>query len=113
MLFVNHCMHVFFTKCKVSSYKSCSSHSTHIATLQECVMYYFGAQSCVSVTRINVLKSVRVVSVYFSNLLMLIREGVNVLWNLFNVLVFVFFSVGCCQGNVCMVKGLGQDRAML
>lgn len=82
----------FFTKCKVSSYKSCSSHSTHIATLQECVMYYFGAQSCVSVTRINVLKSVRVVSVYFSNLLMLIREGVNVLGNLFNVLVFVFFS---------------------
>lgn len=99
---------------KVSSYKSCSSHSTHIATLQECVMYYFGAQSCMSVTRINVLKSVRVVSVYFSNLLMLIREGVNVVGNLFNVLVFVlFFSVGCCQGNACMVKGLGQDRSML
>lgn len=56
-------------------------------------MDYFGAQSCVSVTRIKVLKAVRVVSVYFSNLSMLISEGVNVLGNSLNALSFVFFCL--------------------
>lgn len=45
---------------------------------------------------------------------MLIREGAKIYGNLFSMLVFVcFFSVLCCRGNVCMVKGLDEDRAML
>lgn len=76
---------------RVSSYKSYSNHSTHVVTLQECVMYYFGAQTTyVSVTRIKVLKSARVVSAYFRNLLMLIREGVNIFGKLLNALVLFF-----------------------
>lgn len=45
---------------------------------------------------------------------MLIREGVKIYGNLFSMLVFVvFFSVICCRGNVCTVKGLDEDREML
>lgn len=60
-----------------------------------------------SVGRINALESVKVVSVYFRHLLMIITQGVIAFGKLFSVLGCFFFSAVCCQGNVCNGKRFG------
>lgn len=55
-----------------------------------------------SVARVKVLKSVRVVSAYFRNLLMLITGGVNIVGNLCSMSVFLFFFLLYVVKAICV-----------